>query len=121
MLKKEILEELLEHLEKLKQENTLIVVEGYKDKKSLEALGFKRIIPLYRKALFKIVEYIVEKEKRVVILTDLDKTGKRLYSKLKRDLSERGVYIDDRLRNFLFRYTKLRQIEGLKNYIERNS
>lgn len=121
MLRKDTAEELIEELNKLKQDNPLIVVEGYKDKKTLESLGLNRVIPLARRALFKIVEQIVEKEKTVIILTDLDKTGKRLYSKLKRDLGERGVQINDRFRNFLFRKTKLRQIEGLKNYIERNS
>lgn len=123
MLEKDILEELLGKLEKLKEDNTLVIVEGYKDKKSLVSLGIseKRILPLQRKALFRIVEEVIKKEKKVVILTDLDRTGKRLYSRLKSDLSERGVYIDDKLRNFLFRYTRLRQIEGLKKYIERNS
>jgi 5S rRNA maturation endonuclease (ribonuclease M5) len=123
MLEKDILEELLELIDKLKEDNTLIIVEGYKDRKSLAALGIngRRILPLQRKALFKVVEEVVKKDKKVAILTDLDRTGKRLYSKLKSDLSQRGVYIDDKLRNFLFRYTKLRQIEGLKNYIDRNS
>jgi len=123
MLKKEIVDELLDMLDRLKEENTLIIVEGYKDKGSLQSLGFnpRRTIPLHRRALFKVVEQVIEKEKKVAILTDLDKAGKRLYSKLKKDLSERGVYIDDRLRNFLFKHTRLRQIEGLSNYIERNS
>jgi 5S rRNA maturation endonuclease (ribonuclease M5) len=123
MLNREVIKELLEHLGKLREDNTLIIVEGHKDKKALISLGIseKRILPLNRKALFRVVEEAVKKEKRAAILTDLDKAGKRLYSKLKRDLSERGVYIDDRLRNFLFRHTALRQIEGMKNYIERNS
>jgi len=122
MLKKEILEEMLEKLEKLKEDNTLIIVEGFKDRKSLVSLGFSqnRILPLQRKALFRVVEEAIKKDKRIAILTDLDRTGKKLYSKLKRDLSERGIYIDDKFRNFLFKYTSLRQIEGLKNYLERN-
>ena len=67
------------------------------------------------------MEEVIKKDKKAVILTDLDKTGKKLYSKLNSDLSQRGVYIDNKLRNFLFRHTSLRQIEGLKDYIERNS
>jgi 5S rRNA maturation endonuclease (ribonuclease M5) len=123
MLEKEVFEGLLGKIERLKEDSTLILVEGYKDKKSLLSLGFSqdRILPLQRKALFKVVEEVIKKDRRVAILTDLDKTGKRLYSKLKRDLSERGIYVDDALRNFLFRHTKLRQLEGLGNYIERNS
>ena len=123
MLDKKVIEKLAVLLEKIKQENILIVVEGFKDKKSLISLGFshKRIFTLYKKPLFRVVEDVVKTEKRVVILTDLDSEGKKLYSKLKRDLSERGIYIDNKLRNFLFKYTKLRQVEGLKNYIDRNN
>jgi 5S rRNA maturation endonuclease (ribonuclease M5) len=123
MLDKDTVEGLIKLIDKLKEDNTLIIVEGYKDKKSLTSLGIsgKRILPLQRKALFKVVEEVAKKEKKAVILTDLDKAGKRLYSKLNSDLSQRGIYTDNKLRNFLFRYTSLRQIEGLKKYIERNS
>ena len=59
-------------------------------------------------------------EKKVLILTDLDKKGKQIYGRLKKDLNKRGVLVDDKLRNLLFK-TDLRQIEGLKRYVERNA
>ena len=123
MLQKDVLEDLQKHIELIKEYNIPVIVEGYKDKKALVSLGIdpKRVFTLFRRALFKVVEDIVyRKEKSVIILTDLDSEGKKLYSRLKRDLCERGVYIDKKFRNFLFKHTSLRQIEGLKNYLERN-
>jgi 5S rRNA maturation endonuclease (ribonuclease M5) len=95
-------------------ENCTVIVEGKKDRKALEALGFSKVIIL-NKPLYEIVESI--KEKRVLLLTDLDKEGKQIYSKLKKDLDKRGIIVDDCLRNLLFR-TELRQIEGLTSYLE---
>lgn len=93
---------------------TRIIVEGIKDKKSLEALGFHKITIL-NKPLFEIVESITEKH--VVILTDLDKEGKKLYSKLKKELTRNGVLIDDKLRMLLFK-TDISHIEGLATYVK---
>ncbi len=52
-----------------------------------------------------------------MILTDLDSEGKKLYGKLKKQLSNFGIKIDNELRDLLFK-TKLRQIEGMKNYFD---
>ena len=98
----------------IKKENKLVIVEGKKDKKALESLGIKNIKTI-SKPLFKLVEEI--KEKEVVILTDLDKEGRKLYSKLKKDLTRNGKKVDDKLRKELFK-TKLRQIEGINNLFD---
>jgi 5S rRNA maturation endonuclease (ribonuclease M5) len=97
------------------EKNALVIVEGKKDAAALKAVGFRRIITL-NKPLYEIAESITEK--RILILTDLDKKGKEIYSKLKRDLCKRGVVVDDALRNLLFK-TELRQIEGLTHYLKR--
>jgi len=49
------------------------------------------------------------------LLTDLDKKGKELYGKLNSGLQRFGVRIDNNFREFLFKKTKIRQIEGLRN------
>lgn len=117
-------EELLGWLEALKASGTLIIVEGKKDRATLNNLGVTNITTL-EGPLFKNVEQIEEmisltrkKPKRAIILTDLDPEGKKLYSRLKKDLGEHGIEIDDRFREFLYRKTKLRQIEGLDTFIE---
>ena len=116
---KEIILKLLEEIDKLKQENIPVIVEGSNDKKALEELGLSNIIILKGKPLYKLVESIDYKE--VAVLTDLDEEGKEVVlHELRQEFSQRGVMINDRLRILLFK-TQLRQIEGLANYLERNN
>lgn len=112
-------EELSSFIEKLKESNKLIIVEGEKDKKALENLGIKKIITLNNEPLFKIAENISKEHKDVIILTDLDKKGKQLYGKLNSSLQRLGLRVDNNFRNFLLKKTKLRQIEGFTSYIEK--
>lgn len=112
-------EELMEHLEEIKEKNLLVIVEGIKDKAALAYFGIKRVKPIAKRALYKVVEEAAENDKEVIILTDLDKTGKEIYSKLNHDLNQHGVRVNNKFREFLFKKTKLRQIEGLRRYSER--
>ena len=107
-----------EHINKIKQSNQLIIVEGKKDKKALQNFGINNVTELNKKPIFEIIEHISNNNKECIILTDLDKKGKELYGKLNSGLQQRGVKIDNNLRNFLFKNTKLRQIEGISSYIE---
>ncbi|MBN2052171.1 toprim domain-containing protein [Candidatus Woesearchaeota archaeon] len=111
---KAIIENLYEMVEKYKQ--YLVIVEGKRDKVALEELGFEHIMPLNGRPLYDVAENV--QEKQVIILTDLDKKGEEIYSRIKKDLDKRGVEVDDTLRNLLFK-TELRQIEGLTNYLRR--
>ena len=108
--------EFSEHIDKIKISKTLVIVEGKKDKKALQNLGIRNIIELNKKPLFEIIENVSIKNKNCVILTDLDKKGKELYGKLNSGLQRYGVRIDNKFRDFLFRHTKIRQIEGLARF-----
>ena len=112
--------EFSEYINEIKLSKTLVIVEGKKDKIALEKLGIKNIIELSKKPLFQIIETTSAKTKGCIILTDLDKAGKKLYGKLNHGLQQFGVKIDNKFRNFLFKNTKLRQIEGLATYAENN-
>ena len=96
-------------------QDILVIVEGKKDKAALKEHGITRVINLC--AQHKMLEKVAH-EKQVIILTDLDKEGKRIYGRLKDLFSRHGIQVNDKLRNFLFKHTKLRQIEGLVHYIE---
>lgn len=117
LMNKNIEKEFLSNIEKIRHSGSIIVVEGKKDKKALGKLGIKNIIELNKKPLFEIIEDIAGKNKNCVILTDLDKKGRELYGKLNSGLQSFGVKVDNSFRNFLFKETKLRQIEGVNNYI----
>ncbi len=108
------LEMLKKELELLKKV-PIIIVEGAYDRKALNAYKIKRIITLVQ-PLYKVIESC---DKEVAVLTDLDKEGRKLYSRIKSEFAQRGVKINDRFRKFLLGYTRLRQIEGLENYINR--
>ena len=106
-----------EWIKNLKKESktSIVLVEGIKDKKALEQLNISNIMVL-KKPLYSVIEEIVSLEKPCIILLDLDKAGKILYSKIVPKLKHFGVRIIDDYRNFLFT-TKLRQIEGLTKYL----
>ena len=111
-------EEIYNLVEKIKESNTLVIVEGKKDKAALQKLGINNIIELNKKPLFQIVEDIANSNDECVILTDLDKKGKELFGKLNSDLQRRGLRVNNKFREFLFKHTKLRQIEGIDTYLD---
>lgn len=112
------LAEIYDFVEKIIDTNTLIIVEGKKDKITLQKLGISNIVELSKKPLFQIVEEVSSSNSECIILTDLDKEGKQLYSKLNSNLQKNGVKVNNKFREFLFKHTRLRQIEGLDSYIE---
>ena len=113
MIVEEIKEEFQELVDKAINSDILVIVEGKKDRNALNNIGIKNIIELSKKPLFKIVEEISDSNGECIILTDLDKKGKELYGKLNSDLQKRRVKVNNKLREFLFKNTKIRQIEGL--------
>jgi len=111
--------ELLEQLEKAKQEEWLVIAEGKNDKKAFLELGFKNVFAIDKMALYRVVEEVMKRAEDVIIMTDLDKEGKKLYRYFYTHLTQRGVKVHNELRNFMFKETKLRQMEGLVRYLER--
>jgi len=97
--------------------DVLTIVEGKNDKRALERYGFNKVRTL-NKALFKVVEEIDEPE--VIILTDLDAHGQKLYHYFFHECGRRGIKVNNRLRQLLH-FSELRQIEGLTRYLERLS
>ncbi|MDP2907005.1 MAG: toprim domain-containing protein [Nanoarchaeota archaeon] len=106
-----------EWLENLRNSKKLIIVEGKKDKAALEKLGITNVVAILRKPLFSFIESIEAEE--VIILTDLDPEGKKLYSILKQGLQEKGIKIDNYFREYLFKKSKISQIEGLVHYLKK--
>ncbi|MEK6984671.1 MAG: toprim domain-containing protein [Nanoarchaeota archaeon] len=105
-------------IEKIKNSKTLVIVEGKNDKAALQKLGIENVMELSKKPIFQIVEEISDSNEECIILTDLDKKGKEIYGKLNSNLQNNGIKINNQFRKFLFRHTKLRQIEGINTYLE---
>jgi len=111
---------MIDWLDQLRDSRKLILVEGEKDKDALRKLDVNNVVALSRKPLFKFIEDISLKHKEVVILTDLDRAGKKLYNILKIGLQKHGVKVDNKFRETLFRETRLSHIEGIFNYFVRH-
>lgn len=112
-------QELEEQIIELKKDSktSLVIVEGIKDKSALNNLGIDNIVTL-KGPLYEEIEKISKKTKQVILLVDLDKEGKKLYHTLKIGLESKGIKINDKFRNFLFK-TNLRNIEGLITYSDK--
>ena len=111
-------EEFEKILQKTLKSAAAIIVEGKKDKAALMKMGVRNnIFVLNTKPLFVVAEEIAKSYDEAVILTDLDAEGKKLYGKLNTLLQHLGIKVDNHLRNFLFKNTKLRQIEGIGKLI----
>jgi len=112
------MQQLLKQIEKARQH--IIVVEGKKDKSSLQQLGFNKIFVIHEtgKSLPEKIEQIQEiaGKNKVCILTDFDKKGRKLYLLLKSKLQELGVKLDNTLRGFLLKQ-RISHIEGLYRFI----
>jgi len=110
---------LLKEIERAKQH--LIIVEGKKDCRALEKLGFDNIFVIHEtgKSFPEKIEQIQEIAGRdkVCILTDFDKKGKKLYLLLKSKFSELGIRMDNTLRGFLLK-EKISHIEGLYKFLQ---
>ena len=108
---------LSEEIEEAKDK--LIVVEGKKDKKSLQELGFKYIFVINEtgKSLYEKMEEIEMQKRKICILTDFDKKGKKLYLLLKSELAKKKVKTDNTLR-FILLKSGVSHIEGLSTFIQ---
>ena len=113
-------DELREELEEAREKGFLILVEGKNDKKAFEELGFENVFAIDKMAHYRVVEEVAKRAKEAVIMTDLDKEGKKLYSYFNHHLCQNGVRVNNKLREFMFRETKLRQMEGLVSYLKRS-
>ena len=108
------MEELYQEIENVK--DTLVLVEGPNDKRSLEKLGFQNVV-FMNKPLYKIVETHTDEEE-ILLLTDLDQHGRDLYRYFYDEFTRRGVRVNNRLRMILLQ-TQVKHIEGLYNYLQK--
>ncbi|MBI5072679.1 toprim domain-containing protein [Candidatus Woesearchaeota archaeon] len=120
-------EEIEEVIERIRENEPVIIVEGKKDKAALEAFQIKNIVVLNGKDIWNRMEQTVEETRRntknkpnkeFLILTDFDKKGKELYGKIAKNLDKLGAKVNKEYREFFQKKTKLSHVEGLATYVE---
>ncbi|MFW6040937.1 MAG: toprim domain-containing protein [Thermoplasmatota archaeon] len=122
---KEKLKGTKEVLDRIKEKNqtTPIIVEGKKDVKALRRLGIRgEIIKIKtHQRIFHIIENLRDEYQGVIILTDWDPTGSRLYHRIKKACKANDIEYNERFRKELVKYVKgeVKDIEGLPKFIKR--
>lgn len=112
-------------LERIRQKNldVPIIVEGKKDVKALRTLGFRgKIIKVKTsRTVFRVVESLREKHDEVIILTDWDRAGSRLFHRVKRACKANTLSFNPGLRKQLIKYTKtdIKDVESLPVFLSR--
>lgn len=99
-------------VDKLRSCGKLVLVEGKKDKNAMIRFGINNIVTVSQKPIYKIIDEVNSKD--VVILTDLDREGRKYYHKLKHHLQKSGIKVDNKFREFLIKNKITHYIESIK-------
>lgn len=119
----EELQKLIQRLSDEAENGSVIVVEGVRDKKSLESMGIRgRIVCIQssRRSTLSFAEQL-DGEKNVIILMDFDRQGVYLANRLSRVLNSQSIHANVVLWRELRGLTRsdLRSIEELPRLYER--
>jgi len=108
----ESLDSWIERLKNISGSNgVVILVEGKRDFEKLKRLGIKNVYPIKGKKLYDILEEL-ENSSLVIMLTDLDKQGDKISSKLSGMFQREGIPVDNLFRQAL-RNFEIKHIEDI--------
>jgi len=112
------LKEFVDQINNESTKNSLILVEGKRDLEALSYLGCSGNIQAYHnyKNIVDLADNFRVKYKKLILLLDLDDTGRIMTRKIAYLLNQR--YIDNYYRNKIIRITqgKVRTIEELRSF-----
>jgi len=92
-------------------DGVVILVEGKNDSNKLKELGVKNVYPLKGKRFYDVLEEL-ENSSMVVILTDLDKQGEKIFQKMSTILQREGIPVDNLFRKALKKF-EIKHIEDI--------
>lgn len=118
----EMIEELLDELQELAMQDSIIVVEGKRDILALKTLGLKGNFRLAtHHSLINFCEKLAESGQRIVILTDWDRRGNMLASKLVENLQSLDSNPETRIRDLIIALVQkeIKDVESLPSYIRK--
>ncbi|EOD42576.1 Ribonuclease M5 (contains TOPRIM domain) [Candidatus Nanobsidianus stetteri] len=97
------------------KKDSIIVVEGRKDKEVLREFGFNNVYTIYE---LRKDDRIFLNYREAIILTDNDNKGRILYKYVRNLLESDGIIINDIERRRFFKYFKVREVEDLRKHVE---
>lgn len=114
--------ELINELKTRSEEGNIIIVEGQKDKQTLEELGIHGDIQLAtRNPLYILTEQLSQTKQEIIILTDWDRAGEKLAKQLTRHLQHFGTTPNTHIHHTLAGLVKkdIKDVEALGRYLHR--
>jgi len=97
------------------KKDSIIVVEGRRDKEVLMEFGFNNVYTIYE---LRKDDGIFLNYREAIILTDNDNKGRILYKYVRNLLESDGIIINDIERRRFFKYFRVREVEDLRKHIE---
>lgn len=114
------LHEFIDMLNEEAEYGSVIVVEGKRDVEALNRIGFNGNLTILNhfKGITDFVDNHCHIRKKIILLLDMDRTGKRLTSKLVSQLQHKGNNVNLFYKKALAKITngKIRQVEELAAY-----
>lgn len=100
----------------------MVLVEGVRDVEALKRLGYRGRIEMIsmREAHIDIAERVAERSRKVLILSDFDREGRRINQEMFLLLGSRGVRVEDGMRRRIGRLMAVlgtRAVEDLDNIV----
>lgn len=123
--KKESVQSIIKEVNKMLEEirQNAVFVEGKKDKEALIRIGSQKVFTISGNLRLSCEK--VKTEKKVIILTDLDRRGLELLKRAVGMLEEYGVKSDHEIRNRIAHILRLKYFENLdkkyEKFMEENS
>ena len=96
-------------------ETAAVIVEGKRDYQLLKRLGVKNLYALSGKNYFDLLEELPEEISEVVLLTDVDKQGERIFRKLKEIFESQGITVRGEFRRIL-KELEVEEVEQLSEF-----
>jgi 5S rRNA maturation endonuclease (ribonuclease M5) len=114
------LHEFIDMLNEEAESGSVIVVEGKRDVEALNRIGFNGNLTILNhfKGITDFVDNHCQIRKKIILLLDMDRTGKHLTSKLVSQLQHKGNNVNLFYKKALAKITngKIRQVEELAAY-----
>jgi 5S rRNA maturation endonuclease (ribonuclease M5) len=114
------LHEFIDMLNEEAESGSVIVVEGKRDVEALNRIGFNGNLTILNhfKGITDFVDNHCQIRKKIILLLDMDRTGKHLTSKLVSQLQHKGNNVNLFYKKSLAKITngKIRQVEELAAY-----
>ena len=116
------IQSLIDELANRADQGAIILVEGRRDRASLEALGVRgRIVLTSQKQLFNLAESVCRQSEDIIILSDWDERGEEVARNAGIYLKSNGARPDVELRKKLIYLLRkeINDVENLHGYVER--